>query len=215
MKRVVLVALFVLLLAARGAASAAEPIVGEPAPALQVTELNGRPFDLTAQDGKVVIVKLWATWCGPCRTEMPALDAFYRAFRSQGLVLIGISVDAWGDREKVSATMKPFSYPAAMINEARENDFPHPKVIPTTYIIDRRGVLRTIEHGATPKSLLATVLPLLKQKPPPPVPTGMSASLVPSPYVVTPGLDPGDQGTRRARQMALDGRVKPGHDDLN
>lgn len=177
MKRLPTAAIFLLLLSVARGAAAAEPSVGERAPALEATELNGQVFDLAAQEGKVVIVNFWATWCGPCRTEMPALDAFYRAFRGQGLALIGISVDDWADRAKVAATMKPFSYPAAMINEAPRDDFPRPKAIPTTYIVDRQGVLRAIAHGATPKSLLATVLPLLRQKPPPAVPTGMSASL--------------------------------------
>jgi cytochrome c biogenesis protein CcmG, thiol:disulfide interchange protein DsbE len=156
---------------------AAEPAVGEPAPRLDATELNGQTFDLAVQRGKVVIVNFWATWCGPCRVEMPALDTFYRAFRGQGLVLIGVSVDNWDDRGKVAALMRQYSYPAAMINETKANDFPRPHVIPTTYIIDREGVLRAIEHGATTKSLMETVLPLLRKKAPPPVPSGMSASL--------------------------------------
>lgn len=175
MMRTILIALFLSLAAATG--FAAEPEIGSVAPSLEATELNGRTFDLADQRGKVVIVNFWATWCGPCRTEMPALDAFYRAFRDQGLVLIGISVDKWDDKSKVATTMQPFSYPAAMANEALENDFPRPKAIPTTYIIDRGGVLRAIEHGATPESLAATVLPLLKQKPPSAAPSGMSASL--------------------------------------
>jgi len=174
MMRTILIVLCLSLAAAR--AVAAEPAIGSVAPSLEATELDGNAFDLDAQRGKVVIVNFWATWCGPCRTEMPALDAFYRAFRGRGLVLIGISVDKWADKAKVAATMKPFSYPAAMVNEARENEFPRPKVIPTTYIIDREGVLRAIEHGATPESLAATVLPLLRQKAPPP-PSNMSASL--------------------------------------
>ena len=155
---------------------AAEPAIGEPAPALVATELNGQSFDLAAQRGKVVIVNFWATWCGPCRVEMPALDGFYQAFRGQGLVLIGISVDRWADRGKVARLMHDFSYPAAMINEAQANDFPRPKVIPTTYIIDRAGVLRAIQHQATPKSLAETVLPLLKKERAPAT-SGMSASL--------------------------------------
>ncbi|MGH6980480.1 MAG: TlpA family protein disulfide reductase, partial [Stellaceae bacterium] len=175
MIRIFLIA--ILLSLASATCFAAEPELGSVAPSLEATELNGQTFDLAAERGKVVIVNFWATWCGPCRTEMPALDAFYRAFRGEGLVLIGISVDKWDDKAKVAATMKPFSYPAAMVNEARENEFPRPKAIPTTYIIDRGGVLRAIEHGATPESLAKTVLPLLKQKPPPAAPSGMSASL--------------------------------------
>jgi thiol-disulfide isomerase/thioredoxin len=157
-------------------AFAAEPSVGQPAPALETTELNGQPFDLTAERGKVVIVNFWATWCGPCRVEMPALDTFYRAFRDRGLVLIGVSVDRWSDRGKVAALMREYSYPAAMLNEATANEFPRPHVIPTTYIIDRAGVLHAIEHGATPETLARTVLPLLRRRSTPDAP-GMSASL--------------------------------------
>jgi thiol-disulfide isomerase/thioredoxin len=142
--------------------------LGQPAPALAATELNGQPFDLAAQRGRVVIVNFWATWCGPCRTEMPALDAFYRSFRDRGLVVIGISVDRWSDRGKVAAMMRAFSYPAAMVNEARVDDFPRPTYIPVSYIIDRAGLLHAIRNSMNPGSLAATVLPLLRQPARPP-----------------------------------------------
>ncbi len=175
--RLLSIALSACLVLAALPISAAEPTVGEPAPRLEATELGGQTFDLAAERGKVVIVNFWATWCGPCRVEMPALDTFFQAFRGQGLVLIGVSVDKWDDRNRVAALMRRYSYPAAMVNETQINDFPRPHVIPTTYIIDREGVLRAIEHGATATSLAETVLPLLRKKAPPPVPAGMSASL--------------------------------------
>ena len=69
------------------------PEIGDPAPPLMLTGLDGKMFDLAKHRGKVVLVNYWATWCAPCRKEMPTLDAFYRRYRSEGLELIGISVD--------------------------------------------------------------------------------------------------------------------------
>ncbi|HEX4112987.1 MAG TPA: TlpA disulfide reductase family protein, partial [Stellaceae bacterium] len=138
MDRLLKIPVFCLVfLAAAAAAGADEPEVGQVAPALVATELSGHAFDLSRMRGKVVIVNFWATWCGPCRVEMPALDTFYRGFRDRGLVVIGVSVDRWADRGKVMAVMKPFAYPAAMSNEAETDDFPRPREIPITYVIDR------------------------------------------------------------------------------
>jgi len=66
---------------------------GQPAPAMQAKLLDGTTFNLADDNGKVVIVNMWATWCAPCREEMPALDAYYRKHHDQGLVLIAPAVD--------------------------------------------------------------------------------------------------------------------------
>ena len=63
--------------------------VGQPAPQLVAPELNGQAFDLSAQRGHIVIVNFWATWCVPCREEMPAIDAFYKQHHDEGVEVIG------------------------------------------------------------------------------------------------------------------------------
>jgi len=140
--------------------------VGQRAPALVVTQLDGRVFDLAALRGKVVIVNFWASWCSPCRAEMPQLDAFYRRHHAQGLELLGLSVDDPQDLATVAHIMKGFSYPAAMAVAAKVNDFGAPVAVPMTWIIDAKGVVRArliAGNTVTLHSLAQAVLPLLPQ----------------------------------------------------
>jgi cytochrome c biogenesis protein CcmG/thiol:disulfide interchange protein DsbE len=142
--------------------------IGQPAPSLVVQELDGQTFDLGAVRGKVVIVSFWATWCPPCRAEMPVLDAFYRRYHGQGLEMIGLSADRPHDRSDVSKVMQSFSYPAAMLDDAKVNDFGTPGTLPMTVVIDGQGMIRAQltpdQTAVTEKSLSAAVLPLLQQK---------------------------------------------------
>jgi len=146
----------------------ASTTVGDAAPALVVPELDGQAFDLRALRGKVVIVNFWATWCPPCRQEMPALDAFYRRYHGQGLEMIGLSADRRHDRSDVRKVMQSFSYPAAMLDDAKVNDFGPPNVLPVTFVVDRGGVLRAKltpeQTPVTEKNLADMVLPLLPEK---------------------------------------------------
>jgi cytochrome c biogenesis protein CcmG, thiol:disulfide interchange protein DsbE len=140
--------------------------VGERAPALIVPTLDGPTFDLAALRGKVVVVNFWASWCSPCRAEMPQLDAFYRQHHAQGLELLGLSVDDPQDRATVAHIMKSFSYPAAMAVAAKVNDFGAPVAVPMTWIIDAKGVVRArliAGNTVTLQSLAQAVLPLLPQ----------------------------------------------------
>src|SRR5579871_935594 len=143
--------------------------VGQPAPALVVPELNGQTFDLSALRGKVVVINFWATWCQPCRQEMPALNAFYRQYHSQGLEMIGLSADRPHERSTVATVMQSFNYPAAMLDDAKDDDFGDPDSLPVTFIIDGNGIVRAKFTPdvtlATEKSLSALVLPLLPAKP--------------------------------------------------
>jgi|SRR5579859_2380759 len=139
----------------------------EPAPALTVPTLAGSTFDLSAQRGHVVVVNFWATWCVPCRAEMPMLDAFYKKHQAQGLTLIGVSVDtphALDSVKKVAATV---SYPIAVARDAQANGFPAVNALPITYVIDAQGQVKATlmpdEKGMSEKQLADLVEPLLKR----------------------------------------------------
>jgi cytochrome c biogenesis protein CcmG/thiol:disulfide interchange protein DsbE len=145
----------------------ADSTLGQQAPALVIEELNGKTFDLAAQRGKVVIVNFWATWCPPCRKEMPALDAFYRRYKREGLEMIGLSADRPHDRSDVVKVMQSFSYPAAMLEDAKSDGFGDPSELPVTFVVDAQGLIRAKftpdEKPLTEQSLAASVLPLLPQ----------------------------------------------------
>ena len=143
--------------------------VGQPAPALVAQELSGETFDLAAQRGKVVVINFWATWCPPCRKEMPVLDSFYRKYHTQGLEMIGMSVDRPHDRAEVRNVMRSYSYPAAMSEDAKVDEFGSPDTVPLTFVVDSKGIVRTKlsseETALTETLLAAAVLPLLRKQP--------------------------------------------------
>jgi len=157
----------VVVVAGLAPAAHAAADIGQTAPSLVVKQLDGPTFDLSALRGKVVIINFWATWCPPCREEMPALNAFYRRHHDQGLEMIGLSADRPHDRASVREAMQSFSYPAAMLDDSTANGFGTPSVLPITYVIDRAGVVRVRltpdETPVTEKSLAGVVLPLLQQ----------------------------------------------------
>jgi thiol-disulfide isomerase/thioredoxin len=153
-----------MLTGSRAVLSADPPAVGRPAPKLVVAQLDGQLFDLAALRGKVVIVNFWASWCSPCRAEMPRLDAFYRRYHARGLVLLGLSVDEAADVGEVVRIMQSFGYPAALAANAKTDGFGPPLAVPTTWIIDTGGVVRSrlmSGNAVTEEALEQAVLPLL------------------------------------------------------
>jgi len=139
---------------------------GEPAPQMNVKLLDGTLFKLTDNAGKVVVVNIWATWCAPCRAEMPALEAYFRQHRDDGLVLLAISMDDPRDEAKVREFAKAYSFPAALARDADIKGYGRIWRLPLTFVIDRQGVLRKDDWYGDPgldvPLLEKTVTPLLR-----------------------------------------------------
>lgn len=113
-----------------------------PAPDFTLADLGGKKVSLSSFKGTVVLLNFWATWCGPCRAEMPALNKLYLDLRDKGLAVLAVSVD---DSEKsVRAFMKQrkFSFPVLMDTE-KEVSFDSYAVmgLPTTVLVDKKGMI--------------------------------------------------------------------------
>jgi thiol-disulfide isomerase/thioredoxin len=153
-------------------------LTGLAAPSLAVdtsplvaTTLDGARFDLAGERGRVVIVNFWATWCAPCRAEMPALDAYYRAHLGDGFDLLAISLDADGSRKKLLAATAAFRFPVARIADTRMARSAIPTGLPATRIYGRDGTLRydSAERHGQPldaAALQRIVAPLLAEPAP-------------------------------------------------
>jgi len=139
----------------------AVPQIGEAASPLVVTALDGTTFDLAKLRGKVVLVNYWATWCAPCRKEMPRLSAFYRRYHDQGLEMIGISIDFPRDFEKARKTAQAVAYPTALSKAISEDGFGTPKGVPITWVIDAEGKVRDRFIEVRDELLNGIVVPLL------------------------------------------------------
>ena len=149
----------VLLIAALAVSVTLAALVpNQPAPAFTLKSLDGKTLSLADLKGKVVVVNFWATWCPPCREEIPDFVAFYNENRAKGLEVVGISVD-----EKTAEQVKPFvgrnkmDYPVAMVTEKILRDYGPIQAIPTTFVIDKKGIVRFAQEGMLDKAALTAM----------------------------------------------------------
>lgn len=123
--------------------------IGAPAPAFATISLDGDSVSLAAQRGNVVLLNIWATWCHPCRAEIPELRAVHARYRDKGLALIGVSVDTDGTDDTIRAFMKDFqmTFPIWRDPDERTSTLFRTVGVPATFLIDRQGILRWRKIG--------------------------------------------------------------------
>lgn len=109
-------------------------------PAYKAKNLDGSEFDLKSKKGTVMLLNLWATWCGPCRYEIPELEKLHTKYASQGFAVVGISLDESG-AEAVNAYLKerPIHYPIVLDPDGRMANILNVSVLPTSALVDRDG----------------------------------------------------------------------------
>ena len=169
LKRLALAALLVLGAAScarpgtEGTTTAAKGAEGTAAPAFTLPDISGAQVASSDFKGKVVVLDFWATWCPPCREEIPHFVNLQAKYREQGLQIVGLSLDAGGAKDvKPFAEENDVNYPMLIANDDVAKAFGGVTMIPTTFILDRNGTIVKRFIGATPPEMFeATIRPLL------------------------------------------------------
>jgi len=138
---------------------AADDFKPAPAPAWTLNDVDGKAVSFEQYKGKVVVLDFWATWCGPCRSEIPGYVALQQKHGPAGLAIVGVSLDQGGPAvvKKFIAEQK-INYQVVMGDEQITAAFGGVEAIPTTFIIDRKGTIRYRKVGALPAEEFEAVL---------------------------------------------------------
>ncbi len=126
---------------------------GRAAPAFTLTSTDGKPVSLAEYKGHPVVVNFWATWCGPCKLEMPWFQEFSTKYKPQGLVVLGLSQDDGATPGDVATAAKKIgvNYPILMPNDKVTKAYGGVEYLPETFYIDKTGKVLTVASGVPSK----------------------------------------------------------------
>ncbi len=128
---------------------ASASMVGQSAPALTFKDLAGKEVSLAALKGKVVVVDFWATWCGPCRMEIPGYIEMQKKYGKDGVVIVGVSLDQKGPKHvQKFVEQNAMNYTIVMGDDSAVEAFGGFNSIPTTFLISRDGKILHEKSGA-------------------------------------------------------------------
>ena len=120
---------------------------GGAAPDFRLADLSGKQVGLSDYKGKVVVVDFWASWCGPCREELPVLERLNKTYAEQGLVVLGVNIDNQASAAKDFLKKLPVTFTVVHDSEKQVAKQFAPPTMPSSYIIDRSGKVRHVHAG--------------------------------------------------------------------
>ncbi|MBS1132306.1 MAG: Redoxin domain protein [Proteobacteria bacterium] len=124
---------------------------GSPVPPLEISTFDGKLLNTSSLRGEVVILNIWAIWCTYCRTEMPALETYYRRHRHEGLRIIAVSIDDESAEAKAREIMNAYSFTGGVGRLSKLSALGNLSRLPLTFVIDRNGILRKNGYEGDPK----------------------------------------------------------------
>ena len=125
----------------------ASPVAGRPAPDFTLSAIDGRTYMLSRLRGQVVILNFWATWCPPCKAEMPALQQAYDAHRDQGLIVLALDEGETPAQVAAFGQELALTFPLLLDPNYAVGDAYRVNAYPATFFVDRRGVIREVVYG--------------------------------------------------------------------
>jgi peroxiredoxin len=139
------------LLAAPFAAQAGTVTSGkDAAPAFELAAMKGGKDSLAQYKGQVVMINFWATWCGPCRAEMPKLEAVYKRYKARGFTMIGVNVEPNSAGAVKWLEQTPVTFPILFDTDSKVSKLYQVVGMPSTVIVDKQGRLRWVHRGYKP-----------------------------------------------------------------
>lgn len=159
-----LIGLFVLSVSQAGANNAIPPRVGAPLGNFILADLEGQKVQLNDYKGKVVLVNAWATWCPPCRAEMPDINAYYQAHQKDGFMVLAVNAGDPQDKASAFAQSNHLTFPVLLDSNLNLLDSMAIHDFPTSIVLGRDGRVKHIQVGMfSPEALNSIVTPLLSQ----------------------------------------------------
>lgn len=133
-----------------GSSLASSGLTGQTAPDFVLRSSTGENLRLSEYRGDVVMINFWATWCGPCRQEMPLLDELYGRYQRVGFSLLGVNIDDDSRRAMAMVNELGIRFPVLFDSEKKVSKLYEVEAMPLTILLDREGTVRHIHYGYKP-----------------------------------------------------------------